>query len=175
LLFLFIRFKYIPKHSIEGTQRPIKIAWSEFPLKNKTSEYMRESIAAKNSSLSVKVNFLNMLFSFKTFLKVVILFVVNLLCKPFINLVLVCYVDFLIQNIVQACRITVCGLGEGGDFTTNVDAENQTLSNHKCVCGALNRHFCQTRVMGSGFLWSKVWRVKFALSPVRWLASSFLF
>jgi len=31
-------------------------------------------------------------------------------------------------------------------FTTNVDAENQTLINHKCVCGALNRHFCQTRV-----------------------------
>ena len=33
-------------------------------------------------------------------------------------------------------------------FTTNVDAENKTLINHKCVCGALNRHFCQTRVMG---------------------------
>jgi hypothetical protein len=32
-------------------------------------------------------------------------------------------------------------------FTTNVDAENQTLINHKCVCGALNRHFCQTRPM----------------------------
>jgi len=32
-------------------------------------------------------------------------------------------------------------------FTTNVDAENQTLINHKCVCGALNRHFCQTRVI----------------------------
>jgi hypothetical protein len=37
-------------------------------------------------------------------------------------------------------------------FTTNVDAENQTLINHKCVCGALNRHFCQTRVSGSGFV-----------------------
>jgi hypothetical protein len=44
------------------------------------------------------------------------------------------------------------GLGEGGVFTTNVDAENQTLINHKCVCGALNRHFCQTRVIGSPFL-----------------------
>jgi hypothetical protein len=33
-------------------------------------------------------------------------------------------------------------------FTTNVDAENQTLINHKCVCGVLNRHFCQTRVIG---------------------------
>jgi hypothetical protein len=36
-------------------------------------------------------------------------------------------------------------------FTTNVDAENQTLINHKTVCGALNRHFCQTRVMPSLF------------------------
>jgi len=45
------------------------------------------------------------------------------------------------------------GLGEGGDFhhlgSTEIDAENQTLINHKCVCGALNRHFCQTRVMRS--------------------------
>ena len=31
-------------------------------------------------------------------------------------------------------------------FTTNVDAENQCLINHKCVCGALNRHFCQAAV-----------------------------
>jgi len=62
---LFIRFKYIPKHSIEGTQRPTKIAWSEFPLKNKISEYTRESIAATNSSLSVKLNFLYILFYFK--------------------------------------------------------------------------------------------------------------
>ena len=56
-----------------------------------------------------------------------------------------------------------------------IDAEYQCLINHKCVCGALTRHFCQTRVMGSGILWSKVCRVKFALSPVRWLASSFYF
>jgi len=35
-------------------------------------------------------------------------------------------------------------------FTSNVDAENQTLIYHKCVCGALNRHFCQTRVIASG-------------------------
>jgi len=31
----------------------------------------------------------------------------------------------------------VFGLGEGGDFITNVDAGNQTLINYKCVCGAL--------------------------------------
>jgi hypothetical protein len=31
-------------------------------------------------------------------------------------------------------------------FTTNVDAENQTLINHKCVCGALNPPLRQTAV-----------------------------
>jgi len=34
-------------------------------------------------------------------------------------------------------------------FTTNVDAENQNWINHKCVCGALNRHFCQTPVQAT--------------------------
>jgi hypothetical protein len=33
-------------------------------------------------------------------------------------------------------------------FTTNVDAENQTLINQKCVCGALNRQFLVGAVMG---------------------------
>ena len=33
-------------------------------------------------------------------------------------------------------------------FTTNVDAENQILINHKCVCGALNRHFLVGAVIG---------------------------
>jgi hypothetical protein len=46
------------------------------------------------------------------------------------------------------------GLGEGGDFSTNVDAENQNLIYHKCVCGALNRHFCQTAVTGWLFILS---------------------
>ncbi len=50
----------------------------------------------------------------------------------------------VVSSVRLACN--VFGLGEGGDFTTNVDAENKTLINHKCVCGALNRHFCQTRV-----------------------------
>jgi len=31
-------------------------------------------------------------------------------------------------------------LGEGGDF------------HHKCACGALNHHFCQSRVGGSFYL-----------------------
>jgi hypothetical protein len=41
------------------------------------------------------------------------------------------------------------GLAKVAIFTTNVDAEKQTLINHKCVCGTLNRHFCQTRVRRS--------------------------
>jgi hypothetical protein len=48
--------------------------------------------------------------------------------------------------------LTVSGLAKVAIFTTNVDAENQCLFNHKCVCGALNRHFCQTRVSGSLFI-----------------------
>ena len=53
------------------------------------------------------------------------------------------------SSSVGACGITVSGLAKVAIFTTNVDAENQTLINHKCVCGALNRHFCQTRVRRS--------------------------
>jgi hypothetical protein len=48
---------------------------------------------------------------------------------------------------------TFSGLAKVAIFTTNVDAENQTLINHKCVCGALNRHFCQTRVTCWRYLW----------------------
>jgi len=60
-------------------------------------------------------------------------------------------------------------------FTTNVDAENQTSINHKCVCGALNRHFCQTRVT----CWRSVcnYSVVHCLGCVfvRWLGGSFGF
>jgi hypothetical protein len=52
--------------------------------------------------------------------------------------------------------ITFSGLAKVAIFTTNVSAENQCLINHKCVCGALNRHFCQTRVMRSPNYWSQV-------------------
>jgi hypothetical protein len=52
-------------------------------------------------------------------------------------------------------QVTVSGLAKVAIFTTNVDAENQCLINHKCVCGALNRHFCQTRVT----CWPSVHRV----------------
>ena len=43
-----------------GTQSPMKIAWSGFPLKNNTSEYIKERNAEINSSLSVRLNFLSM-------------------------------------------------------------------------------------------------------------------
>ena len=52
-------------------------------------------------------------------------------------------------GIPEPCALTVSGLAKVAIFTTNFDAENQTLINHKCVCGALNRHFCQTRVIAS--------------------------
>jgi hypothetical protein len=59
------------------------------------------------------------------------------------------------NSLAMHCKLfhslTVSGLAKVAIFTTNVDAENQTLINHKCVCGALNRHFCQTRVIASGF------------------------
>jgi hypothetical protein len=57
------------------------------------------------------------------------------------------------------------GLGEGGDFhhpPRRIDAENQTLINHKCACGALNRHFCQLKiseakpVLGAGFFYKMI-------------------
>ena len=44
-------------------------------------------------------------------------------------------------------QVTFSGLAKVAIFTTNVDAENQILINHKCVCGALSRHFCQTLVI----------------------------
>ena len=66
------------------------------------------------------------------------------------------YVSFLFLSVFRS-SVTITAnvpqLGEGGDFhhkpagrQAGVEAENQTLINHKCVCGALNRHFCQTRV-----------------------------
>jgi hypothetical protein len=57
--------------------------------------------------------------------------------------------------MINKLRLTVSGLAMVAIFTINVDAENLTLINHKCVCGALNRHFCQTRVT----CWPSVHRV----------------
>ena len=56
--------------------------------------------------------------------------------------------SFLLCRLL-GLQVTFSGLAKVAIFKTNVDAENQTLINHKCVCVALNRHFCQTRVMRS--------------------------
>ena len=48
---------------------------------------------------------------------------------------------------VRTIAHNILQIGDVAIFTTNVDAENKTLINHKCDCGALNRHFCQTRVI----------------------------
>jgi hypothetical protein len=44
---------------MDGTHKPMKIAWFSLPWKYKTSEKIREHIAAMKSNLSVKLNFLN--------------------------------------------------------------------------------------------------------------------
>jgi len=64
--------------------------------------------------------------------------------------------------------LTFWRLAKVAIFTTNVDAENQTLINHKTVCGLLNRHFCQTRVIGSVFFFGLGCQ-----SVVRWLCKLF--
>ena len=70
--------------------------------------------------------------------------------------------------------ITVSGLAKVAIFTTNIDAENQTLINHKCVCGALNRHFCQTSVICCPSVGLDCLFV-LGFGLVRWLGSSFAF
>jgi hypothetical protein len=52
----------------------------------------------------------------------------------------------MVVSVVLRLLVTFSGLAKVANFITNVDAENQTLINHKCVCGALNRHFCTVRV-----------------------------
>jgi hypothetical protein len=93
--------------------------------------------------------------------------------RPFLTLLLI------VCTVALPFPLTFSGLAKVAISTTNVDAENQTLINHKCVCGALNRHFCQTRVMPSFFfsvcgqrcqVCTNVWRV-----TVRLLALSFAF
>ena len=59
---------------------------------------------------------------------------------------------FIFNGVTNNLLPTVSGLAKVAIFTTNVDAENQCLINRKCVCEALNRHFCQARVSGSLFL-----------------------
>jgi hypothetical protein len=59
-------------------------------------------------------------------------------------------------TVVLRLPVTVRGFAMVAIFTTNVDAENQTLINHKTVCGALNRHFCQTAVSCSAIFYELV-------------------
>jgi hypothetical protein len=54
----------MPKAKMLGIQSPIKIASSEFPLKNNTSEYTNERKAEIKSNLSVSVNFLNIFLNY---------------------------------------------------------------------------------------------------------------
>jgi hypothetical protein len=49
--------------------------------------------------------------------------------------------DFCRLVVVEIWHITVCSYKKLAIFTTNVDAENKCLINHKTVCGALNRQF----------------------------------
>ena len=51
----------MPKASIDGTQRPINMAAVASPLKYSISEKMSERNAEINNSLSVVVNFCNMM------------------------------------------------------------------------------------------------------------------
>ncbi|MGY3090270.1 hypothetical protein ACVWYF_003325 [Hymenobacter sp. UYAg731] len=53
----------------------------------------------------------------------------------------------LIRALLFVFLLTVCGLAKVAYFTTNIDAENQILINHKTVGGKLNPYFCQTDVM----------------------------
>ena len=53
---------------------------------------------------------------------------------------------FIYTAVFLGFPLTVWRLAKVAIFTTNIDAENQTLINHKCVCGALNPLFCQTPV-----------------------------
>jgi hypothetical protein len=69
------------------------------------------------------------------------------------------YVGLMVVGRPLRLPITFFRFEKVAIFTTNVDAENQTLINHKCVCGALNRHFCQTRVI-CGFLKSNYVSIK---------------
>ena len=54
------------------------------------------------------------------------------------------------------CFLLACngfGLGEGGVCTTNVHTKHTLQIYEKLSYEALNRHFCQTRVMPSLFSW----------------------
>ena len=89
------------------------------------------------------------------------------------------FLNYFFCQVVVVIRppkwhITVWRLAKVAIFITNVDAENQTLINHKCVCGALNRHFCQTPVMPSFFFLGRCFPLHCCV-VVRWLVAILLF
>uniref|UniRef100_UPI004048E1DA hypothetical protein n=1 Tax=Algoriphagus sp. TaxID=1872435 RepID=UPI004048E1DA len=55
--------------------------------------------------------------------------------------VIICLI--VVVMVVLPLPLTFFGLAMWRKFSTNVDAENQTLFNHKCVCGELNRHIAK--------------------------------
>jgi len=64
----------------------------------------------------------------------------------------ICLEIFVEINVVVcpwALALTFCSYKKLAIFITNVDAENQRLINHKCVCGVLNRQFFVGAVMCS--------------------------
>ena len=77
--------------------------------------------------------------------------------------------------MVGGLPITVCSYKKLAIFTTNSNAENHTLINHKCVCGALNRQFLVGAVSGCGSFRSNHYCVKFALSLCGCLQALLLF
>jgi len=54
---------------------------------------------------------------------------------------------FVAMNVCLCLQVTFGSYKKLAIFTTNVEAENQTLINHKCICGALKRQFLVGAVM----------------------------
>ena len=74
---------------------------------------------------------------------------VSVLCQVTAKLSVCFVLNVDISTVVLRLPVTVWRLAKVAIFTINVDAEYQTLINHKTICGALNRHFCQTPVTSS--------------------------
>ncbi len=55
--------------------------------------------------------------------------------------------QFNLSWSVTRAFVMVSRLSNVAIFITNVDSENHTFINHKCVWGALKRHFYQTRAI----------------------------
>ncbi len=60
------------------------------------------------------------------------------------------------------CLSMLGGLAKVVIFSTNVDAENQTLINHKCVCEARNPRYRKPHFSGSKTFRPKSCRCKYA-------------